>query len=94
MDKVKLYAIVEKNSNRAIALVDETLISSIKKTLPIFDTVVVVNTGVTSFRSDFGTINAISLITDEFSGSDYYMIKDYPDSITLAKAYELIAVKK
>lgn len=37
---------------------------------------------------------AISLITEEFNGCDYYMIKDYPDSITLAKAYELIAVKK
>lgn len=94
MDKVKLYAIVEKNSNRAIALIDESLVASIKTMLPIFDCVVIVNTGVTSFRTEHGTINAVSLVTEEFIDDDYYMIKDFPDGITLAKAYELIKVKK
>ena len=34
------------------------------------------------------------IVTEEFIDDDYYIIKDFPDGITLAKAYELIKVKK
>lgn len=94
MKKV-LHALVDKNTNRAIALLgDQATASWMRSHLPIFSVIPVVNTGSTSFRTKHGTINAVSLIPEEFDGPYFYMITDYPDGMTLVEAYDIIAEKK
>ena len=88
-----IYAVIIKNTNRAISMIDESLLNWYVKNFIIFDVIPIVNTGSASFRTSHGTINAISLSTDNISDQSYYMITDYPDSITLEQAYDAIAVK-
>ena len=92
--KRQLYAIVEKGTNIAIAMVDENTKTWLKNKKTVFDIVPIVNTGTTSFRTEYGIINAVSLITDDIFGTHYYMITDYPDNMTGTKAYDLIVEKK
>lgn len=92
--KNNIYAVIVKNTNRAISMIDESMINRYMKKFMIFDVVPIVNTGSASFRTTHGTINAISLITEDIGASAYYIITDYPDCITLDQAYDAIAEKK
>lgn len=92
--KNNIYAVIVKNTNRAISMIDESMINRYMKKFMIFDVVPIVNTGAASFRTAHGTINAISLLPEDIGVSGYYIITDYPDCITLEQAYEAIAEKK
>lgn len=90
--KINMYALVEKNSNRAVALVESGMINWFKQNFPIFDVVEIYNVGTTSFRTKEGVINTTTFISESENSDDvqYYMIKEFPDSISLDEAYELI----
>lgn len=91
--KINMYALVEKNSNRAIALVESGMVNWFKQNFPLFDVVEIYNVGTTSFRTKGGTINTTTFISESENDNgdvQYYMINELPDSISLDEAYELI----
>ena len=92
--KIILFAAVEKDSNRAFMLFESGMVSWVKQNCPEFNVVEVSNTGTTSFRINAGTINTVCVMTEDFGGMDYHIIKEFPDTISLGEAYELIAPKK
>lgn len=86
------YAIVEKNSNRAIAIVDEPLAAWFAQKFPIYSQVKVGSIGSTSFVTTEGNISTISIqpVGTSFSKEQYHIITRKPDTISLGEAYELI----
>lgn len=86
------YAIVEKNSNRAIAIVDDALAAWFKQNFPIYNQVEVASIGSTSFVTTEGNINTVSIqpVGTSFLKEQYHMITRKPDSISLEQAYQLI----
>lgn len=93
-EKNTMFAAVEKNSNRAFMIFECGMVTWFKEKFPNFDIIEVKNIGTSSFRTDVGTINTVCVITEDFGGMDYHMIKEFPDTISLGEAYELIAPKK
>ena len=86
------YAIVEKNSNRAIAIVDEPLAAWFQQNIPIYNQVEVSSVGSCSFVTNEGNINTISIqpVGTTFMKEQFHMITRKPDTISLGKAYDLI----
>lgn len=86
------YAIVEKNSNRAIAIVDGSLAAWFAQKFPIYNQVKVGSIGSTSFVTTEGNISTISIqpVGTSFSKEQYHIITRKPDTISLSEAYELI----
>lgn len=86
------YAIVEKNSNRAIAIVDEPLAIWFQQNFPIYNQVEVSSVGSCSFVTDEGNISTISIqpVDTAFMKEQFHMITRKPDTISLGEAYELI----
>jgi len=93
-EKITIFAAVEKNSNRTFMLFESGMVSWVEQNCPEFDIVKISNTGTSSFRTDAGTINTVSIMTEDFGGMDYHMIKEFPDTISLGDAYKLIEVKQ
>lgn len=87
------YAIVEKSSNRAIAIVDSKLVEWFVKNLPIFDHIEIGSIGSESFNTSEGVIRTISIQpVGTFSPKDsYHMISNMPNSLSLYEAYKLIS---
>lgn len=86
------YAIVEKNSNRAIAIVDDALAIWFEQNMPMYNQVEIGSVGSKSFITSEGNISTISLqpVGTFFSKEQYHMITRKPDTISLDDAYELI----
>lgn len=86
------YAIVEKNSNRAIAIVDNALAAWLEQNLPGFNQVEIASIGSTSFVTTEGNISTVSIqpVGTSFSKEQYHMITRKPDSISFGRAYQLI----
>lgn len=86
------FAIVEKNSNRAIAIVDDALAAWFAQNFPIYNQVEVGSIGSTSFVTTEGNISTVSIqpIGTSFSKEQYHMITCKPDEISLGEAYKLI----
>lgn len=86
------YAIVEKNSNRAIAIVDEPLAIWFAQNFPTYDQKEIASVGSTSFVTTEGNISTISIqpVGTSFLKEQYHMITRKPDTINLSEAYELI----
>lgn len=86
------YAIVEKNSNRAIAVVDDALCVWFAQNFPVYDQKKINSVGSCSFVTTKGNISTISIqpVGTSFSKEQYHMITRKPDDISLGEAYELI----
>lgn len=86
------YAIIEKNSNRAIAIVDEPLAQWFTQNFQCYDQKEISSVGSTSFVTTEGNISTISIqpVGTSFLKEQYHMITRKPDTITLGEAYELI----
>ncbi len=86
------FAIVEKNSNCAIAIVDGSLAAWFAQNFPMYDQKEIASVGSTSFVTTEGNISTISIqpVGTFFSKEQYHMITRKPDTITLGEAYELI----
>ena len=87
-----LYVVVEKGSNRAIALMDSESVQWHKQHMKTMDILPVSNIG-SSMRVIYGfLINSISILVeiDETNDKHYYIITDWPESMTLEEAYSLI----
>lgn len=89
------YAVVEKNSNRAIAIVDEPLSLWFAQNFPIYNQIEISSVGSCSFITDEGSISTISIQPKDttFMKEQFHLITRKPDNISLAKAYELIKEK-
>jgi len=87
------YAIVEKESKRAIAIVDGSLSEWFAKNLPIFDQKEVSSVGSSTFVTEEGSINTISIqpIGTHLQKDCYHMINSKPDEVSLGEAYKLIS---
>lgn len=91
------YAVVEKGTNRAIALIDESIKLWFENHWPIFndikiDFIEIDNIGSSSTRTDKGVINSIALfpVGKHFSSDAYHMVQTFPDTIDLQTAYKLL----
>jgi hypothetical protein len=86
--KENLFVMVEKNRNRAIALVDSGMLEFMKDRFPIYDFLHVLNTGITSQRTENGPIISMSVYCDD--DKVYYLATDWPDSMNLKQVYDTI----
>lgn len=88
------YAIVDKNSNRLVAIVDETLKGFFETKFPIFGIVEIGSVGTSTLSTEKGTVNTISVQPKGtiLSRDCYHMISNfYLDEIeSIEEAYELI----
>lgn len=86
------YAIVEPQSNRAIAIVDAPLMEWFKQNFPAYNVVEVGSVSSTNFTTKEGSISTISLqpIGTHFTKDAYHMITRFPETINLGEAYKLI----
>ena len=88
------YAIVDKNSNRLIAIVDESLRDYFVNQMPIFGIVEIESVGTSTLSTKKGTVNTISVQPKGtiLSKDCYHMIKNfYLDEIdSIEEAYRLI----
>ena len=86
------YAIVEKSSKRAIAIVDGPMAEWFAQNLPIFDQKEIASVGSSSFTTAEGNISTISIQPKgtAFLREQYHLITNKPDTISLEYAYQLI----
>lgn len=86
------YAIVEKNSNRAVAIVDQPLAAWFAQNFPMYDQKEIKSVGNGSIVTTEGNISTISIqpVGTSFLKEQYHMITRKPDTINLSEAYELI----
>ncbi len=88
------YAIVDKNSNRLIAIVDELLKDFFVTKFPIFGVVEIGSVGTSTLSTEKGTVNTISVQPKGtiLSKECYHMISTfYLDEIeSIEEAYRLI----
>ena len=88
------YAIVDKNTNRLIAIVDELLRGYFVDKFPAFDVIEISSVGNSTLITEKGTISTISVQPNGtyFSKDCYHMITSYPtnEMSDNNEAYELI----
>jgi len=87
--KCNLFAVVEKDSNRGIALIDSGMVPMYHQYLKVYDIKEVVNTGTSMMRTKRGVINSLTIYTDDYD-KQYYIITDWSQDISLGEAYRLI----
>lgn len=87
------YAIVEPQSNRAIAIVDALLMEWFKQNFSVYNIVEVGSVGSTTFSMQEGSILTISIqpVGTTLTKDAYHMITRFPETISLSEAYKLIA---
>lgn len=85
------YAIVEPQSNKAIAIVDAPLKEWFKQNFSVYDIIEVGSVGSTTFSTNEGSISTISIqpVGTHFKDA-FHMITRFPETITLEEAYKLI----
>lgn len=91
--KNTIYAIVEKNSNRGISLVESGVLKLIDHILlQPFDLIVVESIGTSTRSTEFGSINTISIYPKDkpHSKDAYHIITSHPEEISLETAYNLL----
>lgn len=90
--KTNIYAVVEKDSNRAIAIIEIGMVQWFKQILPGFDVIEVGSIGTCTFSTREGSISTVSIypIEKNFSKDAYHIIQSFSDIISLGEAYELI----
>ena len=86
------YAIVEPQSNRAIAIVDAPLMEWFKQNFSVYNIIEVGSVGSTTFTTKEGSISTITIqpIGKPFSKDAFHMITRFPETISLGEAYKLI----
>lgn len=87
-----LTAIVERNTIRMVALVDQSLYQWFKTNLPVFETIPVRSTGTGEIRTDLGRISYVFAmgIDDNGKNTMTFLIQSWPNEISLDEAYELL----
>jgi hypothetical protein len=91
--KNTIYAIVEKNSNRGISLIESGMLNLIDPSvLQLFDLIVVDSIGTSSSSTRFGNISTLTIYQkDKPHGKDvYHIITTHPEEISLENAYKLL----
>lgn len=88
--KHNLFAVVEKGTNRAVALANTAVSLYFKHNTPMYDVLPVANTGVTSHRTDSGTITSMSIWIDSEEEPVYYLVTNWPNEIAIGEAYKII----
>lgn len=88
------YAIVDKNSNRLIAIVDEVLKDFFVSKFPIFGVVEIGSVGTSTLQTEKGTVSTISVQPKGtiYSKDSYHMITTFflDDIDSIEDAYKLI----
>lgn len=86
------YAIVEPQSNRAVAIVDAPLMEWFKQNFSVYNIVEVGSVGSTTFSTNEGSISTISIqpVGTHFTKDAFHMITRFPETISLGEAYKLI----
>ena len=83
-----LYALKEKGTNIAIAIIDESLISWFTKNLPMFELVEVESIGSRQTTLKKGSVNSVAISTKD--DRQIYMLKSHSESLTDSEAMALI----
>lgn len=83
-----IYAVVEQNSNRAIAILDEDLTAWWKQNFQSWDVKEIRVIGSSMMTISEKRITAQSIETVD--GFTYYIIKTFPEDISLGEAYDLV----
>ena len=88
------YAIVDKNTNRLIAIVDNLFKGFFIDKFPLFNVVEISSIGSSTFTTEKGNIDTISVQPKGtyFSNDCYHMITSFPvdEMSDINEAYELI----
>jgi hypothetical protein len=88
------YAVIDKNTNRLIAIVDDLLKEYFVAKLPVFDIVEITSVGSSHLRTEKGSVNTISINPKGtyLTKDCYHMITSYSkDEFTcVEEAYESI----
>ncbi len=92
---MKNYLFVEENSNRAVAMVDESAANLLfGGVLSKYNLLVVASSSNVCFRTKKGNIHTISFITKKgessYPSGEYFMIESHPLRMTIEEAYDLI----
>ena len=84
------YAVVDKHSNRAIAIIDDTLKSYFESKLPAFDILEIVSVGTSriSCQDFYCTSISINVKYNMYDRRTYYMIRDFNGDLTIEQVYE------
>ena len=87
-----IYALVERNSNRAVIITESGMIDWFKQQLPGFEVIEVeqISSATFSFSEGIITTTSIYPINKPFSKDAYHIINKFPDNMNLGEAYQLI----
>lgn len=90
--KTNIYAIIEKNSNRAIAIIESGIVNWFEQDMQGFDIIKVGSVGTCTFSIKEGNISTVSIYPEgkSFSSDAYHIIQSFPEEISLKEAYQLI----
>ena len=86
------YAVVEKNSNKAVAIINSDFKAYFEVYFSIFDIVEIASVGEINILTEKGTVSTIAILPvgKDSSKDTYHMIDKYPEGISLTEAYSLI----
>ena len=89
------FAVVDKNSNKVVAIINKDFKAYFEVYFPIFDLVEIDSVGSTTFSTEEGSISTISVrpIGGHLSSDDYHMISRIPEGVSIKEAYESIKRK-
>jgi len=89
-----LFALVEKDSKRAVCIFDSEMLSFYKEKLSIFDLIEVESVGTTTFSfKENGSCSAICISPKNKPAmkNDYFIVKSWTDkNLSLGEIYKLI----
>ena len=84
-----LFAVCDKQTNRAIAIIESSLIIWFNLNAPLFDIKEIQGITESKVVSNYGLIETTMIfIKGEYK--DYYIVNSYPNEISLIEAYDII----
>lgn len=89
---MNIFALVEKDSKRAIAVIESGMVQWFKQNLISFDIIEVEQITTTTFTCNEGTISSIAIYPKGkcFGREAYHIISKFPKEINLQEAYNVI----
>lgn len=89
---MNIFALVEKDSKRAIAIIESGMVQWFKQNLTTFNIIEVEQVSTTTFNYNEGTISSITIYPKGkcFGREAYHIINKHPEEVNLQEAYNVI----